>query len=161
MINQYVQSFNDTAYEIVRSLWGSRNSWLGVTWNANQMSPPNFYVLFIIYVRFSTPLLWSVITHRIIINAPFVHKIVFELLKLFHLVGCISFIFLIFSISFAVSGTLPGRSVSGSLPSLCQDVLSLELCRDAPFMPVLSYHIFNNSLLCIKPLSYLVKSCHD
>src|SRR5215471_18925163 len=36
-------SFNDTAYKIVGSLWGSRNSWLRVTWNANQMSPPNFY----------------------------------------------------------------------------------------------------------------------
>ena len=52
-------SFNDTAYKIVRSLWGSRNSWLGVTWNANQMSPPNFYVLYLFIYFLQTSIIMA------------------------------------------------------------------------------------------------------
>ena len=125
-----LHSFNDTAYKIVRSLWSSRNSWLRATWNANQMSPPNFYVLFI-YLLFSI-LPWFVIAPNLTLNVLSVLKTVVESIKLFLLVGCTLFTSSIFFLFFfLLSLELCRDALSLDLAMSCRDALSLELCRDA------------------------------
>jgi hypothetical protein len=123
------------------------------------MSPPNFYVLFI-YLFNRSP---RMVRHRSKNNAKQILRSQnrTRARKAILSSRLLSFTFSRFLLFlFAVCGSLPRRSVCGS----CLVMPRRSVCGSLPrrtFMSTSIFHIFNYSLLCVKPFSYLVKSRHD